>query len=763
MLRSMNKSPVNTIPVNYRGAMVQDIATELKTSTFPYGAFITPDLIKPLGLASADPQLYFVPDDPALEYYRPLFANTVCMLEKRNASFDGTKTQTTAKLMDKMLEENDHRPQQKEVLKARLVDMLIADYDRHLDQWRWGSIDTGKGKIYYPIPRDRDQSFFYSNGRLLRFISARSMPFLKGFRGDIPKINWLNYVARDFDRIFLTDLDKRDWEEALAEIQQRLTDSVIRQSVQQLPPEIFSLHGEEIIRKLISRREALPAAAMKYYRFISRQVNIIGSNQKEYFRVRSIGDKLQVRVFAKSRKSDTSFVMYSRIFDPKITREIRLFGLHDEDVFDVEPNASSSIKLRIIGGRGIDTFMIRGKVESLLYDLNDEEGGKDYFVKDSSHAKKRFSNDPPVNEKTILGFNYNTSKFPQLHLNYNSDDGMLVGAGFSRRTYGFRNLPYATDQRLTALFAPDRNALRLQYRGEFNHITRNLDLVVRANFASLALNNFFGLGNNPVIDKNLPRRYYQTLFSYTEAELLLRKRYFDKFHLMVGPYYFTYQANASRNSNTVLGKASQVGLDQQEVFKRKTYAGFKAAVVLDNRNREFFPTRGILWKHDLLLTSKISAGEGKYVAYNTDMSVYASLREPAKLVAVLKFGGGKIFSKNFEYFQAMSFGSQNDLPGFRKYRYSGKSSLYGGLELRMQLFNVNSYIVPGPVGIAAFYNAGRVWQPGDRPGPHKWHGGYGFGLYFLPFNMFSISAYAGFAEGERMLNFGVGTKINITY
>lgn len=764
VLRSMNKSPVNTIPEAFRAAgLVQDLATELKTSTFPFGALITPGLLDAAGLPGARPELFFVPDDPALEFYRPLFANTVCMLEKRNASFDNSKTLTTAKLMDKMLEENDHRPDQSKVLKARLLDMLIADYDRHLDQWRWGSIDTGKGKIYYPIPRDRDQSFFYSNGRLLHFLTGRSLPFLKGFREDIPKVDWLNYIARDFDRIFLTGLDQQDWEKAILEIRNELSDSVIRAAVNELPPEIYKIRGEKITGKLISRREALAEAAMKYYHFISRQVNIIGSNQKEYFRVRSIGDQLQVRVFAKSRKNDTSFLMYSRVFDPAVTREIRLFGLHDEDVFEVAQDASSRIKLRIIGGRGIDTFNIKGKVEALLYDLKDPAGGGDYFLKDSSHAKKRFSIDPPVNDKSILGFNYNTTRFPQVHLNYNSDDGILIGAGFSHRSHGFRNLPYATDQRLTALYGVDRAAIRLHYRGEFNHITRNLDLLVRASFLGPSLHNFFGLGNKPVIDPARPRRYYQALFNLFDAELLFRKRYFDKLHIMIGPWYQTYSASASRNRNNILGKASQVGLDPDDVFRRKTYAGFKAGLLLDNRNREFFPTRGIQWKHELTLGSRISSGEGKYMAYTHDMSVYASLREPAKLVAVIKFGGGRIFSKNFEYYQAMSFGTQTDLPGFRKNRFAGKSSMYGGLEFRMQLFDINSYIMPGPFGISAFYNAGRIWQPGDRSGSKKWHGAYGFGVYYLPFNMFALSAYAGFSEGEKMFNFGLGTKINISY
>ena len=762
-LRSMNKSPSQTIPEVYRGPVVEDMVTELKTSTFPFGAFIVPQLTAPLGLASAIPELFFVPDDPALSFYRPIFANTVCILERRNASFDLTETKSTAKLMDKMLEENDHRPLQAEVLKARLLDILIADYDRHFDQWRWGTIDTGKGKMYYPVPRDRDQSFFYSDGRMLKFLSGKSMPFLKGFRPDIPKVEWLGYVSRDFDRIFLTDLDRKEWENSVTGVQQNLSDSVIRNAVQQLPPEIYALRGENIISKLISRRNVLMDAAMKYYRFISKQVNVVGSNQKEYFKVSSVGDLLRVKVYARSKGNDTSFVMYDRLFDPAVTREIRLFGLHDEDVFEVEKTAASKIKLRIIGGRGIDTFNIRGNIETLLYDLKDAAGSGDYYIKDSSHIKKRFSNDPPVNDKTILGFNYNTTRIPMVHFNYNSDDGILLGAGYSRRTHGFRNLPYATDQRLSALYAVDRGSLRLQYRGEFNHITRNLDLLVRGDFASPSLNNFFGLGNNSRVNPSLPHRYYQTLYQYLEAQVLFRKRFFDNLHFLAGPYLYSYSAKYQRNAETVLGKPSQVRLDSAAVFGKKMYAGLKIGILVDNRNKEFFPTRGMLWRHDFLATSNIKTGEGKYVAYTTDMTLYASLREAAKLVTVLKFGGGKIFSKNYEYFQAMSFGAQNDLPGFRKNRFAGRSSLYGGIEFRAQLFNFNSYILPGPFGIAAFYNAGKVWQPNDADFTKKWHGAYGFGVYYLPFSVFAISAYAGFSENEKMFNFTLGTKFNLTY
>ena len=78
-----------------------------------------------------------------------------------------------------MVEDNDHRADQKAVLKARLLDMLIADWDRHFDQWKWGTRDTGKGRIYYPIPKDRDQALAYSDGFIVKFASGNKLPFSK--------------------------------------------------------------------------------------------------------------------------------------------------------------------------------------------------------------------------------------------------------------------------------------------------------------------------------------------------------------------------------------------------------------------------------------------------------------------------------------------------------------------------------------------------------------------------------------------------------
>ena len=759
VLRGVNKNIGKALPEEFRGTAAEDFSPELNSAAHPYGALIVPALAKPLDLITAHPELYFVPDDSTfLGIYRPLFANTVCLLEERKITKTDAESKSTAKTFKKIIDDNDHRPIEKQVLKARLLDILIGDFDRHFGQWRWGTIDTGKGKLYYPIPRDRDQAFFNSEGKIFRMVTGRELPFLKGFRKNIHKINWLGYTAKDFDRIFLTDLSAKDWQETIQEFNNEMTDEVIENAVHRLPPAIFAINGEKIIQKLKSRRNQIATEAMKFYRFLSRKVNVIGSNQKEYFKVSSFGDKLQVRVYEKSRNNDTSFIMYSRLFDPKVTKEIRLFGLNSEDVFDVEPNAKSSIKLRIIGGENNDTFNIRGQVKNIIYDkLSDVN-----FIQHKSHTKNRFSLTPPSTARSIMGFQYNRFDFPNLNFAYNSDDGYTVGARFTSTTYGFQNLPYATHQELAALYGTNRKAFQVKYSGVFNHITKDKDLLVNVNYVSPALRNFTGFGNETRVIDNQNFDFYRSRFHYFEAEAFLRKRVFDRLQLMVGPYYGRYWNQYDASRTTVFHTPQEVGLDSADIYSTKSYIGGKFVMRFDNRNNTLFPTRGILWNNEFLATAGHGYHTNNFVKYTTDMAIYASFTDPAKIVFGLKFGGGHIFSKNFEYFQAMSLGADHpNIHGFRKNRYVGSGMMYGSLDLKVKLFDLDSYIIPGPIGLMAFYDLGRVWMKGQSS--KKWHGAYGGGIYFLPFNHFLVSATVGFSGHERLLNFNLGTKINLNF
>ena len=757
LLKTIEKNPAGILPQNFRGALTQKFVNDYISAEYPYGALIVPRLAKAIDVEAPKPELFFVPDDPSFGYYQQLFANQVCFLEPHDPTADGSDTKSTAKVFDKMIEDNDHRADQQTTLRARLLDIMIADFERHFDQWRWGTSDTGKGKLYYPIPKDRDQAFFYSDGLTLRLMSKNVLPFLKGFRNNISKVKWLEYSARDFDRVFLTDLNKNEWEQEITFFQNAVSDSVIRKAVSDLPPEIYEVSGEKIINKLITRRNLVKDAAMRYYRFISRKVNIIGSNKEEYFKVSNHNDSLQVRVYAREKGNDTSFIMYSRVFDPKVTHEIRLYGLNGNDLFEIDKDARSKIKFRIVGGRGNDTFNIKGSVPNLLYDL-DVEGN---YISHYSRSKNRFSKNPPVNSNNFLGFNYNRNHFPQFKFSVNSDDGLLLGAAFLRTTYGFRNEPYASDQILSAHYSPARNAFRLTYDGEFNHITHDIDLVVYGDLKYPSQNNFFGLGNT--VQKNLSSGYdyFRSFYKTLELSALLRHRYFQMLQVMVGPYFYSYTNSYTKNANNILGKPAVIGLDSADIYSNKSYAGGKFSMIVDNRNNPLFPTRGIVWNNDLIVTKGLTSTSTNFSKLSTDMKIYASFNDPAKLILILGLGGERILSKNFEFFQAATIGSEKNLYGFRRNRYAGKSSTYGSLEMRLQLADIKSSILPGRFGLTSFYNIGRVQMPGESS--RLFHSAYGGGLYFMPYNLLFLSFTAGFTPHEKSFNFSVGSKFYLNY
>lgn len=756
-LRTIDKDPEKAIPDNFRNSLAQDIVQDMISASHPYSAAAVPAIANAIKVTVPAPEFFFVPDDPAFGFYRPLFANKVCLLELRDPTKDGSESRSTARLLEKMVDESDHRVEQKDVLRARLLDMVVGDFDRHFDQWKWGITDTGKGKLYYPIARDRDQAFFNSDGILLKVVSRRRLPFLRGFKPHMPAINWLNWSARDFDRIFLNQLDRATWKETINEVQNKLTDSVLSTSVHRLPDEIFPMNGEHIIETLVSRRNVLMQRGMMYYQFLADDINIVGSNKSEYFRVKETEKGLNVSVYERKNRNDTSYRIYERNFVDGETDEIRLYGLNGNDLFEVDDNVSSRIKFRIIGGKGNDTFDIKGNARNFLYDVIDSFN----VIKNHSQSKIRLSRKPNVNRFRWVDKQYTQVRFPIVAAGFNTDDGLLLGTALWRRTYGFRKEPFASDNRIAVMYAPQSGAYQLRYHGQVVGLIGNADLVMSGELVNPTLNNFFGLGNNTVIDESKPVEFYRTRFNHIALQAFYRKRFFDKVSIYAGPMFYNYSYNEQDNSGKILTRPSSIGLDSISVATTKNYLGGKIGIDINNLNSELFPTRGIHWTTELSSLSSISKDGGALTKVTSDMAVYASLNIPARLVAVLRLGGGHIFSKNFEYFQALNLGANNFLRGFRKNRFSGSSLAYGSLELRIKLLTSKWYILPGDFGLIAFNDIGRVWMTNETS--RRWHNAYGGGVYYVPFNMVIVSATMGFSKEENLFNFSIGTKLNITF
>ena len=756
-LRTVDKDPEKALPANLRGTLAQGIVQDMISAGHPYAPLIIPTLSRAVGVITPDPEFFFVPDDPALGIYRKMFANSVVMLENRNPGSGFVDTKSTNKVINKMLEDNDHHIDQEKVLNARLLDMLIADWDRHADQWRWGTADTGIGKLYYPIPRDRDQAFFNSDGLLLWYLSRRQIPFLEGFKKSFRNINGLNYKERDFDRLFMNNLNEAAWKKITENFQRQLTDEVIYEAVSKFPPPIAALDEKIVAEKLINRRNILLKNSLRYYKFISKRVSVPGSNKSEFFHVKKHADGLQLTVYKKLDNTDSASVMYNRVFDDKVTRELRLYGLNGNDKFEIDQDVSSKIKLRIIGGKGNDTFNLKGNLLNIVYDNSTEKNAVINFRR----TKKEFSADPAVNEYKSTGFEYTRKRFPQLNLGFNDEDRFLVGIGFSKRTYGFRKEPFSTDQKLVTLYAPHEGAYQVKYDAVFNKIIFKNDLIIHAQFVNPTLNNFFGFGNETTYDKSKPLLFYRVRYKFIETDLLIRKRLTNVFHFSIGPSYYHYWSRYTDNDKRILGNPAVIGSDSASIYGVKQFLGGKAKFDISYVNNEIFPTRGITWFTEFSSLIGFNKKSNALTKLTSDMTIYASINDHAKVGAVLRFGGGHIFSKNYEYFQALNMGADNFLRGYRKNRFSGSSIAYTSAELRVKLFKSQSYLFPGDVGVMGFYDIGKVWQKGQTS--KQWHSAYGGGLYYIPYNLVMISCTAAFSPEDMLFNFSLGTKFKLTF
>ncbi|WP_276134155.1 hypothetical protein [Polluticoccus soli] len=271
VLRTVDKDVSNLFPKWMRSSPVKAMTQDMISAAHPYAALVVSALSDAVGVPTPHPKLVFVRDDPAFGEYRNVVANKVCFFEERSPTHN-RKSDDLEELVIRMRKDTGrvYALMQKELLKVRLLDMLVADWDRHKNQYRFGIKDSAGKRWVYPVPVDHDQAFFYSEG-LFAGVAKLFAPFLKGFRESPGNLKQLNYKARKFDRTWLSDLSARDWDESIRELQARLSDSVIDASVRRLPPEVYALSGQRIATILKSRRNALHAPAMRYYAFISHK------------------------------------------------------------------------------------------------------------------------------------------------------------------------------------------------------------------------------------------------------------------------------------------------------------------------------------------------------------------------------------------------------------------------------------------------------------------------------------------------------------
>jgi len=345
-LRSIDKSVEKFIPKLFKHSFIERTAQYMISASHPYACLSVSELAKAAGVMTPDPKLVYLPNDTSLGTYRKKFADDLYFFEQRHPLLPHTRPENMEDLLERLQKDNREIILQREMLKARLLDMITGDWDRHQGQWRWGKYDSLGITWYYPIPTDRDQAFFRGKGMMIKLVSLFAIPFLKGFKKNINELYQLNKTARNLDRTFLNELTYSDWEKIAIELNNNLTDSVIMAAINKLPKEIPQYRKERIGNILRNRRDGLRGAGIKYYKRLSKKVYVFGSEKVEYFEIKNINNDLQVTVYNSPTKCD-SCKIYQRTFNRKQTRLIYLVSIRGDDKL-ILPTGKTNIRIRRI-------------------------------------------------------------------------------------------------------------------------------------------------------------------------------------------------------------------------------------------------------------------------------------------------------------------------------------------------------------------------------------------------------------------------------
>ncbi|WP_157472071.1 metallophosphoesterase [Neolewinella persica] len=776
-MRSLEKDPSTTVGYTLsKSSVITNILADAFTSAHPLSALPVVGLAEAVGVSHANPKIYFVPMQPGLKYYNNDFGDGTYLVEERAdddlwsdaPSFGYAKDIiSTPDVLDELRDHHNHVLDHAAMARARAFDILLGDWDRHDDQWRWGVYEEEDGwTTYRPIPRDRDQAFSNYDGLLLavaRLLVPDIRP-LGPFKPDPKNIYWTTHGNRFFDATFLAGIDRATWEEQVRLIQTELTDEVIEAAFRSSwPAEVYALDAEKMMKTLRKRRDNLPQIIAEFYVFRAREVEIVGTDKKDRFEleVRAGGDVL-VRGFDSKGGGgrDAKRPFYERLFLARETEEIIIYGLAEDDFFVFSGAHQPGMTIRLVGGDGKDEIVQTDTSPERLkriryYDfVSEEEKTKWNGVRG---VADRRSADPTLNtfsrRRQDRNFN-NLSILPSIGVN--PDNGLLLSTAIGFTHYGFKKAPFAGKHTIGAQFALDTEAGKLAYTGELTDVFGNKELMLDGVISNnLYTVNFYGFGNETVnTEAENGVDFHRVRQRYARFSPLIGKRLSSASRWYTGPEYLGIQTQRS-NDRFIdrIGDALP-----EETFTWQQFLKLKAGYSYDNLNSAAHPTNGMTFNLEGGYIVSLDNKNIDFPYLNVNLGLIQKVDNRGTLVLAQRIGYHKIFTKDFPYFLAATlggFGPDANMRGFRRERFSGGSAFYLNNDVRLRLLDSERGSLPFSLGILAGFDLGRVWV--ERENSTEWHHGYGGGVWISPFKLLTVNVSIFTGDGENTWgSFGTG-------
>lgn len=275
-IRSINKDPSGLVAPMVKKMGLSNIIMDGISAQHPLGALLIPPLADAVNVYHTHPELYFIPHQKALRQFDEEFGNRLFYLEYEPEGkqfwlpIEGVKEIVDTDDIQNILKENEQAViDMPMLLRARMLDIVVGDWDRHAKQWGWVVIEKEENMILRPIATDRD-NVFYGIGGVIPWIINRPF-FVKRLRPFKKKVDHMPGLVQPFDAYFLYNVPEEQFISAANTVQLALTDELITAAVHRLNTAMFELDGKDIIKKMKARRDNLPKIAIKFYKAIQNR------------------------------------------------------------------------------------------------------------------------------------------------------------------------------------------------------------------------------------------------------------------------------------------------------------------------------------------------------------------------------------------------------------------------------------------------------------------------------------------------------------
>jgi hypothetical protein len=717
--RSVDKDPSATLPPELRGTVAGRVVRDQTSSAFPTAPLVVDRLMRAAGIPHGQARLYVLPRDRRLGDFEAEFAGLMGFLEDRiggpagpAARWGGASEIIGSDTLFARTERSaDDRVDARALLKARLFDVFIGDWDRHADQWVWARFGDSLPRLWQPVPRDRDQAFVKYDGLLLS-LARTSAPQLTNFGRDYPYLPGATWNGRDLDRRFLVELEWPVWQSVALALQASLTDSAIADAVQALPPEHRRIQGQMLTRALRQRRDDLPKAAERFYRLLAGQVDVHGTEESDRAQITRSGDgRLEVSL---ARSDGTSSpVYYRRRFDSGITSEVRLYMGGGDDRAVVSGPGTDGPLVRVLGEAGQDALVDSSRSgRERFYD--DPTGsprtqGVAREVDRRPYAMRQKSEDEPPPR------DWGKRWIPTTWASYGPDIGLFFGGGRTLTVYGFRKNPYAGRHRFRAGIATGPKTYRVDYRGDFRRENSRTRLELLARASGVDVISFHGFGNEIAAPgSNSFYRVTQDAFGLSPSIAFALGPHSE---VEFGPFLkYASTDNRPERFLATLG----------DLYGTGNFGEVGGGLLLrhDTRDRSEAATRGLFLELGGTIYPAIWDVDSLFGEVHAEARTYLSPRMPLNPTLAFRVGGKKVWGE-YPFFEAAFIGGASTVRLGRVNRYAGDASAYGSAELRLPLARFE-LILPTELGAFGLADVGRVFLAGESS--DTWHTAFGGGL-----------------------------------